>query len=81
MLLLFPIVKSAVRQCPTCGRPTTHEKVGTQHALHFMVMFFTFFLWTPVWVLCALLERARPFRCKDCLSVGTRPRPVTRKAG
>lgn len=60
------VEKSVPLPCGKCGMSTTHRRREVLHEGHFLVMFFTMFLWTPVWIVMTLLGRMRPFRCATC---------------
>ncbi len=79
MRMIFPQTKSTTSECSTCGQLTHHEKAGTNHDLHILITFFTFFLWTPVWIVATLVERSHQFECRECLPAPA-PENVTQQA-
>lgn len=61
--MMFPRRIGESIDCPTCGPASRHEKEGTTHEMQFLMTFFTLGLWAPVWIVCTVMERRRPFRC------------------
>jgi len=52
--------------CRTCGSPRLFKKEGTSNILHLLFTVMTFGVWLPIWILCAVLNAFKPFRCIIC---------------
>lgn len=52
--------------CPDCNQNRLFEKSGTNNILHLLLSVITVGCWIPIWILCAVLNAFRPFRCQSC---------------
>jgi len=52
--------------CPTCNQQRLFCKDGTNHLVHAIVSLFLCGLWIPVWIIAAMLNSGKPYRCQQC---------------
>jgi len=64
----FRKVRTEERPCARCGSTTEHVKVGADFSIHWFLTFLTFLVWSPVHLLCYLLDVVTPWRCSRCES-------------
>ena len=63
--------------CTCCGKNTLHEMDPPQvnHILHLIVSLFCCGCWLPVWLLLAITEPTRWYRCTVCGQIMGKPSP------
>ena len=56
--------EQSLQYCTTCNQNTLHARPSTNHILHFLITFFSCFLWIPIWYISAL--KIGGWRCQQC---------------
>ncbi len=73
----MPRERHMQRFCPACAQPRRFVKPGVSHLIHAVVTLFLCGLWLPVWIVAALRNSFKPYRCVQCGSI-SRPNAGTR---
>jgi hypothetical protein len=63
--------------CNCCGKITLHEMDPPQvnHILHLLATLFLCGCWLPIWILLAIMEPTRWYRCTVCGQIAGKPSP------
>ena len=52
--------------CPVCHQPRLFTKPAPNHLVHGLVSLFLCGLWIPVWIIAAIVNSSKPYRCTFC---------------